>query len=162
MIAGILHRNIPHTYDNGLMQQASSSDLAIAIEISTAAILGMPGLDGLAEWAAEFAGRLPGWIEKGQVWLVGQRAVVVRDGFWVEAIFVMPQYQRTGIGTEIAGELRRQAKAEGLEYLEGHANPTALGFYQRLGMEDLGMEHVTSPTGLQYVAHRMRMRVHGV
>lgn len=140
-----------------MMHLATRDDQSAAMGIAHAAIMSMPDQEHQLEWADEFVARVPDFIEDGCLWVIDGVAIVVREEHWVEAVFVHPKVQRQGIGRAIAKMLVEQGRAEGLDYLEGHANPTALSFYNDLGLKDLGPEQVTSPTGIPFTAHRVRM-----
>jgi len=58
----------------------------------------------------------------------------------VEDLFVEPAEMRRGIGRKLIDDLIATARAKGAERLEVTANPHALGFYEKLGFVDAGLD----------------------
>jgi GNAT superfamily N-acetyltransferase len=73
----------------------------------------------------------------------------------LDGLFVEPDQIRHGIGRELVMEAARRLQAQGVRYIDVLANPTALGFYTRLGF--VRGDDVPTPFG---PAYRMRMDIH--
>ncbi|GHO41977.1 GNAT family N-acetyltransferase [Ktedonospora formicarum] len=48
-------------------------------------------------------------------------------------LFVLPEYQKQGVGAVLFSSCKAWAQQAGVRYLEWQANQSSLGFYQRLG-----------------------------
>jgi GNAT superfamily N-acetyltransferase len=76
---------------------------------------------------AELDSKLVGWIgadDKGEVW-------------WLDDLWVEPDFMRQGIGAELFERVAREARAAGAVRLEWEAERNALGFYEKLGARHL-------------------------
>jgi GNAT superfamily N-acetyltransferase len=64
-----------------------------------------------------------------------------RAGIWIEDLFVTPEARGSGAGRALLTSLAQRCVAEGLGRLDWSVldwNASAIGFYDRIGAEDLG------------------------
>ncbi len=93
----------------------------------------------------------PAAIEGGEVWvaerdgaIVGLLEVVPEDGrAELRLIFVEPGCARSGIGRALWDHAEMRARAHGAQRLALDADPNAVPFYERMGMQVVG----ESPSG---------------
>ncbi|MEQ9815100.1 MAG: GNAT family N-acetyltransferase [Azospirillaceae bacterium] len=74
-------------------------------------------------------------IAEGAEGLIGT-AALARDR--IEAVFVLPAWQGTGVGTALVSQVVEAARGRGVRVLRVLASLTATGFYRRLGFVTLG------------------------
>lgn len=67
----------------------------------------------------------------------------------------LPSYQGKGIGTKIISHLLRELKEAGIEYFWCDARTSAVGFYQRFGLEQQGGEFEKS--GIPYYKMEVKL-----
>lgn len=61
--------------------------------------------------------------------------VFVGKGFWVEHIFIRPEYQQKGIGSKLLEKTCSLCIEKGIEILKIFVDPYAEGFYKKEGAE---------------------------
>jgi len=77
---------------------------------------------------------------------------LTRPGLYLEDLFVLPEYRRRGIGSQLLTYLMQRARAEGCGRLEWSVldwNEPAIAFYRRMGADilpDWRICRVTGPT----------------
>lgn len=59
--------------------------------------------------------------------------VLVTKGFWLEHIFIKPEYQHQGIGSKLLESTCKQCIEKGIEMLKIFVDPNAEGFYKKEG-----------------------------
>lgn len=59
--------------------------------------------------------------------------VLVKKGFWLEHIFVLPEYHGKGTGTHLIGHAKEFCKTSGIDKLMIFVDPMAEGFYKKSG-----------------------------
>lgn len=59
----------------------------------------------------------------------------------IENLWVLPEYMGQGIGKQLFLHALALARARGYKTLQLEADPNALGFYQRMGMHQIGERH---------------------
>ena len=59
--------------------------------------------------------------------------VYVRAGFWMEHIFILPEYHKLGIGRLLVNHAKHTAKSLGADQLWIFVDPFAKGFYEKIG-----------------------------
>lgn len=77
---------------------------------------------------------------------------LTQPGLYLEDIFVLPDYRRSGIGKALLGEVAKIAHARGCGRLEWSVlnwNASAIGFYQSLGASVLPDWRICRVTGEQ-------------
>ncbi|MDX2231395.1 MAG: GNAT family N-acetyltransferase [Leptolyngbyaceae cyanobacterium bins.349] len=75
---------------------------------------------------------------------------LTKPGMYLEDLFVLPAYRRSGIGTALLTHLAQRALAEGCGRLEWSVldwNAPAISFYQRLGADVLPDWRICRVTG---------------
>lgn len=96
----------------------------------------------------------PGYIEKNDVFvyeldglIVGYYSIVeltedidvsnikIKEGFWLEHMFIEPDHIGRGIGSKIFFHMRNHCKTKGIEKLRILADPNSKGFYTKMGCE---------------------------
>jgi GNAT superfamily N-acetyltransferase len=65
-------------------------------------------------------------------------ATAAREGDELATFFVLPQWQRRGVGARLLTQLERNARDRGIERLRVEASITGAGFYERHGYERTG------------------------
>jgi len=55
----------------------------------------------------------------------------------IRRVFVLPEFQKNGIGALMMAELEKVAKQQNLDFVELYAMKPAIGFYKKLGYESL-------------------------
>jgi len=63
--------------------------------------------------------------------------ILVQKGFWLEHIFIRPDYHRFGIGTKLINHAKHISEVTGIQNLLIFVDPNAKGFYDRIGAEFL-------------------------
>jgi len=63
--------------------------------------------------------------------------ILVQKGFWLEHIFIRPEYHRFGIGTKLINHAKHISEETGIQNLLIFVDPNAKGFYDRIGAEFL-------------------------
>jgi GNAT superfamily N-acetyltransferase len=58
--------------------------------------------------------------------------VLVRKGFWLEHIFVLPEFHKSGIGRILVDHAKMSAKKQRADTLWIFADPFARGFYDKM------------------------------
>jgi maltose O-acetyltransferase len=61
--------------------------------------------------------------------------VFVPKGFWLEHIFILPEFHHLGIGRELIRHIRHLAPTHEIEKLLIFVDPFARGFYDKIGAE---------------------------
>ena len=59
--------------------------------------------------------------------------VFIRQGYWLDHIYIRPAYIRSGIGTELMEYAQEYCRENGIEKLYIFSDPFANGFYEKLG-----------------------------
>lgn len=59
--------------------------------------------------------------------------VLVKKGFWMEHIFILPEYHKKGIGRLIIQHALGKSKELGISSLKIFVDPNARGFYEKIG-----------------------------
>ena len=90
----------------------------------------------------------PAYFEEHESWSAELDGTVIafytlegRDGkAWLENIWVLPKYIGKGLGKELFMHVISRARELGYEILQLEAEPNAVGFYKKMGMQRIG-EH---------------------
>ena len=134
------------------IRTATGVDTARIAEITEAAIheLGPAAYDDdqVAAWADPSEEPTP---EDDDHWIVAEREGAVVgwgrldvDGTEITGSYVHPDHARSGVGATIIAALEGYARGQGLTELSLAASKNAVGFYERLGYEDVcAVEHGT-------------------
>lgn len=61
--------------------------------------------------------------------------VLIRKGFWMEHIFILPQYHNLGLGTKLVEHARSICKKTDIKRLFIFVDPNTRGFYEKCGAE---------------------------
>jgi GNAT superfamily N-acetyltransferase len=78
--------------------------------------------------AEEDGGAIVGWA------IVGWASVEPRDdAWWLEDLWVDPDWMGSGVGSRLFREAAGMARAAGATRMEWEAEPNALGFYEKMG-----------------------------
>jgi len=64
--------------------------------------------------------------------------VLVNKGFWIDHIFVLPQYIGKGIGSKLISVLKEKCKEMKIDKVNIFADPNAKGFYDKMKAIYLG------------------------
>ncbi len=72
----------------------------------------------------------------------------VRKHWHISLLFVEPRLHHQGIATDLLKRAFSEAAAEGVTTLTVNSSPYAVGFYHKLGFEDMDKEKVTD--GIRY------------
>jgi len=59
--------------------------------------------------------------------------VFVKQGFWLEHIFIMPDYIKKGTGSKLIKFATKYCKENNIELLNIFSDPNAKGFYENIG-----------------------------
>lgn len=71
--------------------------------------------------------------------------VFVQKGFWLEHIFILPQYHGKGIGTTMINHAKKTVKQKGAKQLLIFVDPLAEGFYKAIGAEFIQYSNSSIP-----------------
>jgi GNAT superfamily N-acetyltransferase len=101
----------------------------------------------MAEWRADLT-ITPGYIGGSPVWVAeleggaaGFLGLVRTEGHWfLEHLWVRPEWHGRGLGRALFGEAVRQARAAGATELRIKSDPNAEAFYLRMGAVRTGSE----------------------
>lgn len=63
--------------------------------------------------------------------------VFVQQGFWLEHIFIRPEYHHQGLGRILSGHAKQTAKSNGIDALLIFVDPYAREFYDKIGADFL-------------------------
>ncbi|MBN1186655.1 MAG: GNAT family N-acetyltransferase [Bacteroidales bacterium] len=89
---------------------------------------------------AVFCGEIVGFYaiveNKSDFW---SGEVFVQRGFWLEHIFVKPNFHNQGIGIKLIEHAKIEAHNRGVEHLLIFADPNARGFYDKMGASFLSL-----------------------
>ena len=64
--------------------------------------------------------------------------VLVNKGFWLDHLFILPQYIGQGIGTKLISVLKEKCKEMKIDKVSIFADPNAKGFYDKIKAHYLG------------------------
>ena len=64
--------------------------------------------------------------------------VFVKKGFWLEHIFIKPEYIRKGIGTKLMRYVNSICEEKGIDCLNIFSDPNAKGFFNKIGAKYIG------------------------
>lgn len=73
----------------------------------------------------------------------------------IRRVFVLPEYQKNGIGGFIMTELEKEAQRQNLYFVELYAMMPAMGFYKKLGYEAIKTCYCISRENIQVPFERM-------
>ena len=97
-------------------------------------------------WAAELAGQV-----------IAFYTLQTRSGnAWLENIWVLPMYMGQGVGRELFMHVLELARQRGCKTLQLEAEPNAVGFYEKMGMQRVG-EHQYELDGQPRILPLMEM-----
>ena len=71
----------------------------------------------------------------GQV--IGFGGVDLQATEQIKYLYILPEYQQCGTGSEVLRELEKAAWAAGIEEVRLHSSPGAVGFYVRQGYKEV-------------------------
>ena len=83
--------------------------------------------------------------------------VLVPKGWWLEHMFVLPEYHRRGIGRRMIGHVKEIAIAGKIDRLLIFVDPHAKGFYDRVGARFLYDSRSSIP-GRMIPVYELKMR----
>jgi GNAT superfamily N-acetyltransferase len=63
--------------------------------------------------------------------------VFVQKGFWLEHLFIRPEYHNQGMGRMLTDHAKKVAKSQGIDALLIFVDPNAKGFYDKIGADFL-------------------------
>lgn len=63
--------------------------------------------------------------------------IFVKKGFWLEHIFIIPEYHKIGIGSLMIEHARKISTIIGINYMMIFVDPCAKGFYDKIGADYL-------------------------
>ena len=63
--------------------------------------------------------------------------VFVKKGYWLEHIFILPEYHKKGVGSMLINHAKEQCRQKKLNELFIFVDPFARGFYDKIGAEFL-------------------------
>jgi maltose O-acetyltransferase len=61
--------------------------------------------------------------------------VFVMKGYWLEHIFIRPEFIRKGIGTQLIRDVQKTCKELGIKRIYIFSDPNAKGFYEKIGAD---------------------------
>jgi maltose O-acetyltransferase len=59
--------------------------------------------------------------------------VLVKKGYWLEHLFILPSFQHQGIGRMLINHVIEYCKESGISVLKVFVDPHAAGFYEKMG-----------------------------
>ena len=59
--------------------------------------------------------------------------VFMKKGFWMEHIFVSPDYQQMGVGSKLVKHVKSTCRIKGIQKLQIFVDPFARGYYEKIG-----------------------------
>ncbi len=131
-----------------VFRRAQPPDAAALTQIALAAkqSWGYPD-EWMAEWRPDLT-ITPGYISGSPVWVAeaggavaGFLGLVRTEGHWfLEHLWVRPEWHGRGLGRALFGEAVRQARAAGATELRIKADPNAERFYLKMGAVRTGTE----------------------
>lgn len=79
----------------------------------------------------------------------------IRKHWHISLLFVEPGLHHQGIASSLLGTAFNEARSEGIRELTVNSSPYAVGFYHKIGFEDLDHERVTD--GIRYTPMSMEL-----
>ncbi|MEH1924171.1 GNAT family N-acetyltransferase [Nostoc sp.] len=76
--------------------------------------------------------------------------------YWVNALYVHPQYVRQGVGTELLKAVENEAYSQNVKTLAVCASITAKPFYEASGYQEFSKTYITSSSGIYIPCSRMQ------
>ncbi|MEH1934930.1 MAG: GNAT family N-acetyltransferase [Nostoc sp.] len=76
--------------------------------------------------------------------------------YWVNALYVHPQYVRQGIGTELLKAIESEACSQNVNTLAVCASITAKPFYEASGYQEFNKTYINSSSGIYIPCSRMQ------
>ncbi|MEH2132255.1 MAG: GNAT family N-acetyltransferase [Nostoc sp.] len=76
--------------------------------------------------------------------------------YWVNALYVHPQYVRQGIGTELLKTIESEACSQNIKTLAVCASITGKPFYEASGYQEFSKAYITSSSGIYIPLIRMQ------
>jgi len=61
--------------------------------------------------------------------------IFVMKGYWLEHIFIRPEFIKKGVGTQLIRNVQKTCKEHGIERIYIFSDPNAKGFYEKTGAE---------------------------
>jgi ribosomal protein S18 acetylase RimI-like enzyme len=79
------------------------------------------------------------WVAITEDTSAGFYTIQVKDGkSWIENLWVLPQYMGLGIGRQLLLHAFSRSRQTGHLILQLEADPNAVGFYEKMGMQKIG------------------------
>lgn len=94
------------------------------------------------------------YIEEHETWIMMQETQPLayysfnenEEGFWLDNLWVLPEYMGQGIGKSLFEHALERCRAMGISTLKIEADPNAQSFYERMGAHKVG-GHITEIQG---------------
>ena len=83
--------------------------------------------------------------------------IFVQKGFWLEHIFIRPEYHHQGMGRVMAEHALQIARSKGIDVLLIFVDPYAKGFYDKIGADFL-YDSKSSIPGRMIPVYRLKTR----
>jgi ribosomal protein S18 acetylase RimI-like enzyme len=90
----------------------------------------------------------PDYFQENETWVaevgnpVAFYTLQERDGIaWIENLWVMPEHMGKGVGKRLFLHATELARQRGYKILRLEADPNAVGFYEKMGMHQIGERH---------------------
>jgi len=88
----------------------------------------------------------PAYFEENESWVAELDSEAIafytlqeKDGnAWLENIWVLPEYIGKGVGRQLFEHVVELARQRGYQALQLEAEPSAVGFYEKMGMRKIG------------------------
>lgn len=71
--------------------------------------------------------------------------ILIEKGFWMDHIFIHPDFQHRGIGKQLVGFLFNYCKEKQISKLLIFVDPNVVGFYEKLGAQFIRMSDSSIP-----------------
>ena len=80
---------------------------------------------------------------------------------WIENLWVSPKYIGKGVGKKLFSHALELSRQRGFEWLQLEADPNAVGFYEAMGMKQIG-EPISEIEGQPRFLPVMELRIQGL
>lgn len=81
--------------------------------------------------------------------------ILIEEGFWMDHLFVYPNFQHRGIGKQLVDFLLNHCTKRNIAEVFIFVDPNAVGFYEKLGAEFVRMSDSSIP-GRQLPIYRLK------
>ncbi len=96
----------------------------------------------LLTFSSEYFEENKSWVAEIDGAPIGFYTLQDKNGIaWIENLWVLPNYMGQGVGSHLFLDAISRAREMGCKTLQLEADPNAVGFYEKMGMHQIGERH---------------------